>query len=89
MDSSPTVANSVYVTLDLGVHEHMYRAGGQSHAKLLVLRSQASLILIYRPTEGMDQNPSHSSPAQGLNLRHVVWKLDTLVTKPLGGDYRF
>ncbi|GFV64616.1 hypothetical protein TNCV_3181121 [Trichonephila clavipes] len=35
------------------VHEQMFRSGGQSDAKPSVLSSQASLVLIYRPTEEM------------------------------------
>ncbi|GFV00241.1 hypothetical protein TNCV_3322921 [Trichonephila clavipes] len=31
----------------------VFRSGGQSEAQLPVLSSQASLVLIYRPTEGM------------------------------------
>ncbi|GFX14788.1 hypothetical protein TNCV_1485311 [Trichonephila clavipes] len=49
----PTVPKSVYATLGSDVHEHMFRSGGQSDAKPRVLSPQASLVRIYRPTEGM------------------------------------
>ncbi|GFW56804.1 hypothetical protein TNCV_160341 [Trichonephila clavipes] len=49
----PTVFISVHVTLGPEVYEQIFRSGGQSDAKPPVLRSQASLVLIYRPTEGM------------------------------------
>ncbi|GFS52694.1 hypothetical protein TNCV_45611 [Trichonephila clavipes] len=48
----PTVPNSVYATLGPEVYEQMFRSGGQSDAKPSVLSSQASLVLIYRVTEG-------------------------------------
>ncbi|GFV50206.1 bestrophin homolog [Trichonephila clavipes] len=48
-----TVPISVYLTLDPEVHEQMFRSGGQPDVKPPVLSSQASLVLIYRPTEGM------------------------------------
>ncbi|GFS56756.1 hypothetical protein TNCV_2221901 [Trichonephila clavipes] len=48
----PTVPNSVYATLGPEVHEQMFQSGGQS-AKPPVLSSQARLVIIYRPTEGM------------------------------------
>ncbi|GFV19094.1 hypothetical protein TNCV_3223131 [Trichonephila clavipes] len=35
------------------VHEQMSRSGSQSEAKPLVFSPQASLVLIYRPTEGV------------------------------------
>ncbi|GFS59909.1 HTH_Tnp_Tc3_2 domain-containing protein [Trichonephila clavipes] len=49
----PTVSISVCVILDPEVHERMFRSGGQSGTKPPVLSSQASLVLISRPTEGM------------------------------------
>ncbi|GFX73519.1 uncharacterized protein TNCV_2342241 [Trichonephila clavipes] len=49
----PTVSNSVYVTLGSEVHEQMFRSNGQSDTKPPVLSSQTSLVLIYRPSEGM------------------------------------
>ncbi|GFT34350.1 DDE_3 domain-containing protein [Trichonephila clavipes] len=36
-----------------GVLGQMFRSSGQSYTKLPVFSSQASLVLIYRPTEGM------------------------------------
>ncbi|GFV53388.1 hypothetical protein TNCV_4502691 [Trichonephila clavipes] len=44
---------SVYVTLDLEVYELLLRSDDPSDAKTPVLSSQASLVLIYRPTERM------------------------------------
>ncbi|GFV67753.1 transposable element Tcb1 transposase [Trichonephila clavipes] len=44
---------TVYVSLAPEVHGQMFRSGGQSDVKPPVLSSQASLVLIYRPTEGM------------------------------------
>ncbi|GFW76665.1 hypothetical protein TNCV_4943821 [Trichonephila clavipes] len=41
------------MTLGPRVHEQMFRSGGQSDARPPVLSSQASLVLIYQPTEGM------------------------------------
>ncbi|GFV74842.1 hypothetical protein TNCV_1040801 [Trichonephila clavipes] len=55
--------SSVFLTLDpeqmfwsRNVHQahmQMFRLGGQSHVNSPVFSSQASLILIYRPTEGV------------------------------------
>ncbi|GFV83335.1 hypothetical protein TNCV_1900611 [Trichonephila clavipes] len=50
----------------------MFRSGGQSDAKPPVFSSQASLILIYRPTEGS------TLPNPGLEPGPVAWKHDTL-----------
>ncbi|GFS85595.1 hypothetical protein TNCV_2794331 [Trichonephila clavipes] len=44
--------NSVYVTLGPEVYEQIFRSGGQPDVEPPVLSSQASLVLIYRPTEG-------------------------------------
>ncbi|GFS61301.1 hypothetical protein TNCV_3105171 [Trichonephila clavipes] len=44
---------SVYVTLGAGVHEQMFRSSGQSEENQMVFSSQANLVLIYPPTEGM------------------------------------
>ncbi|GFX92028.1 hypothetical protein TNCV_5004921 [Trichonephila clavipes] len=38
---------------DLGCYEQMFCSGGQSESKSPVFSSEASLILIYQPTEGM------------------------------------
>ncbi|GFX78022.1 hypothetical protein TNCV_971761 [Trichonephila clavipes] len=42
----------MYVTLGAKVQEQMSRSGGQSEVKPSVFSPQASLVLIYRPTEG-------------------------------------
>ncbi|GFV67463.1 hypothetical protein TNCV_4621441 [Trichonephila clavipes] len=44
---------SVYVTLDAEVHERMFRSGRQCNARLPEFSPQASLVNIYRPTEGI------------------------------------
>ncbi|GFY00190.1 uncharacterized protein TNCV_2835471 [Trichonephila clavipes] len=49
----PTVTISLYVISSTGLHVKMYRSSGQSDVKSPVFSSQASLVLIYRPTEGM------------------------------------
>ncbi|GFW40706.1 hypothetical protein TNCV_4527951 [Trichonephila clavipes] len=41
------------VTLGAGVHVLIFRSSGQSNTKLPVFSYQASLVLIYRRTEGM------------------------------------
>ncbi|GFW92737.1 hypothetical protein TNCV_1735301 [Trichonephila clavipes] len=79
----PTVLNSAYVTLGPEVHEKMLRSGGQSDAKRSVLSSQASLVLICRPTEG-DERMGQPCRAPGLNLGPVMRKRDALTTQPLG-----
>ncbi|GFT80491.1 hypothetical protein TNCV_5122251 [Trichonephila clavipes] len=66
----PTVPTSVYVTLGPEMHKQMFWSGGESDAKSSLFSSQAHLVLIYRPTEGMSQ----PCPALGLNLGPVVWK---------------
>ncbi|GFX90003.1 hypothetical protein TNCV_887011 [Trichonephila clavipes] len=53
LGSRPTVPNSVYATMGSEVHEQMFRSGGQCDAKPPVLSLQKSLVLIYRPPEGM------------------------------------
>ncbi|GFT10206.1 uncharacterized protein TNCV_3734971 [Trichonephila clavipes] len=50
MMAKPTGPNSVYVTLGTEVHEQMFLSGAQSGAKPSALSSQASLVLISRPT---------------------------------------
>ncbi|GFX57607.1 hypothetical protein TNCV_2675931 [Trichonephila clavipes] len=40
-------------SLDTGVHVQMFRSSGQSDGKPPVFSSQSSLVLIYRPTDGM------------------------------------
>ncbi|GFS72090.1 hypothetical protein TNCV_3903881 [Trichonephila clavipes] len=52
----------------------MFRSSGQSGVKHPELSSQASLILLYRPTEGLIR----LCPVRGLNFRRVVWKSDAL-----------
>ncbi|GFV33103.1 hypothetical protein TNCV_509421 [Trichonephila clavipes] len=42
------------------MHEQVFRLGGQSDAKSPVFGSQASLVLIYRPTEGIKGRVSHA-----------------------------
>ncbi|GFS89948.1 hypothetical protein TNCV_506781 [Trichonephila clavipes] len=49
-----TVLLYVYATLGSEVLEVIFRSGGQSEAKPTVLSSQAMLVLIYRPIEGME-----------------------------------
>ncbi|GFX21572.1 hypothetical protein TNCV_1399861 [Trichonephila clavipes] len=49
----PAVPNTVYATLGPEVHEQMFWSGSQPDTKRPVLSFQASLVLIYRPTEGM------------------------------------
>ncbi|GFU49989.1 hypothetical protein TNCV_2362671 [Trichonephila clavipes] len=59
------------------VHEQMSRSGGQSEAKPPQCFSpQASLVLIYRPTEGMKGRVDIAQP--GIEPGPVVWKRDTL-----------
>ncbi|GFW41684.1 hypothetical protein TNCV_9221 [Trichonephila clavipes] len=41
------------MTLGTEVHEQMFRSGGQFDVKPPVFSSQASLVLICHPTEGM------------------------------------
>ncbi|GFU13872.1 hypothetical protein TNCV_940541 [Trichonephila clavipes] len=53
--------------LGAGMHEHMSLSGGQYEAKSPVVSPQASLALIYRPTEGMKvcfdlAQPKHRPP---------------------------
>ncbi|GFX11893.1 hypothetical protein TNCV_2996771 [Trichonephila clavipes] len=48
-----TVPISIYLTLGSDVDQEIFRSGDQSELKPPVLSSQASLVLIYRPTEGM------------------------------------
>ncbi|GFV12479.1 hypothetical protein TNCV_1792581 [Trichonephila clavipes] len=52
----------------------MFRSGGQSNT---VFSSQVTLVLIYRPIEGMEGNVDLTQPRE----RPVVWKRETL---PLG-----
>ncbi|GFT21672.1 hypothetical protein TNCV_617751 [Trichonephila clavipes] len=60
-------AYCVYLSLrDLGtgLPVQMFRSSGQSDAKLPVFSSQASLVLIYKPTEGIKAE----SPFPGLGF---------------------
>ncbi|GFV37896.1 transposable element Tc3 transposase [Trichonephila clavipes] len=50
----PALLILVFIALGTEVHEHMFRPGGQSDKKPLAFRSQANLVLVYRPTEGME-----------------------------------
>ncbi|GFU89157.1 hypothetical protein TNCV_2896051 [Trichonephila clavipes] len=43
-------------------HEQMSRSGGQPEAKPLVFCPKASLVLIYRPTEGMRDRVDLAQP---------------------------
>ncbi|GFW79391.1 hypothetical protein TNCV_2477981 [Trichonephila clavipes] len=52
-DPWSTVPISVYVALSAEVHEQMFRSDVLSEAKPQAFSSQASLVLIYRPSEGM------------------------------------
>ncbi|GFW01442.1 hypothetical protein TNCV_5030921 [Trichonephila clavipes] len=59
------------------VHEQMSRSGGQSEARLPVLKSPSSLVLIYHPTAvGMKVESTWSSP--GIEPGPVGWKHDIL-----------
>ncbi|GFX99875.1 uncharacterized protein TNCV_259121 [Trichonephila clavipes] len=58
----PTVSNSVYATLGPEVHEQMFRSGGQSDTKPPVLSFQASLVLVYPPTEEMKGGVNLAQP---------------------------
>ncbi|GFW10986.1 hypothetical protein TNCV_4459611 [Trichonephila clavipes] len=49
-------------TLGAGVHDQMFRSSGQYDAKPTTFSSQASLVLIYRPIEGIDH----------LKMRNVI-----------------
>ncbi|GFW83599.1 hypothetical protein TNCV_2204481 [Trichonephila clavipes] len=49
----PTVSISAFETLNAELHEKMFLPVGQSDAKPSVFSSEASSILIYRPTELM------------------------------------
>ncbi|GFV18479.1 hypothetical protein TNCV_4469151 [Trichonephila clavipes] len=46
-----TAPSTVFVALGDKVQEQMFRSGGQSDVKAPVFSSQASLVLIYQPTE--------------------------------------
>ncbi|GFV77561.1 hypothetical protein TNCV_1070901 [Trichonephila clavipes] len=66
----------------------MSRCSGQVISlmrKPLVLSYQASLVLIYRPTEE-DEWLSQPCPFRGLNPGPVVWKRDAITTQPQGFD---
>ncbi|GFV71721.1 hypothetical protein TNCV_3535091 [Trichonephila clavipes] len=52
----------MYVTLDSGVHEQMFQSSGQFDAKPPVLSSQASVVLIYRPTEKLNGQVNLAQP---------------------------
>ncbi|GFT34331.1 hypothetical protein TNCV_3676711 [Trichonephila clavipes] len=69
------VLGQALVILDAEVHELMLRSGGQSDAKSPMFSSQASLVHIYRPTEGMngwvDLAQPRATPASVLTL--PVW----------------
>ncbi|GFV13600.1 hypothetical protein TNCV_68031 [Trichonephila clavipes] len=53
MKAKVSVPISVFITLGIDVHEQLFRSRGQSDAKSPVFNSQASLVLIYRPTKEM------------------------------------
>ncbi|GFU29749.1 hypothetical protein TNCV_4745741 [Trichonephila clavipes] len=53
MRDKASCACPIYVTLGTGMHVQMFRSSDQSDAKPPAFSSQASLLLIYRPTEGM------------------------------------
>ncbi|GFX71026.1 hypothetical protein TNCV_505961 [Trichonephila clavipes] len=44
------------------MHEQMFRSDGKSDVKLQLFSSQASLVLFYRPTEGMEGLVNLSQP---------------------------
>ncbi|GFX30643.1 hypothetical protein TNCV_4861671 [Trichonephila clavipes] len=56
-------------------HEQMSRSGGQSDAKPPLSSSQASLVLIYRPTEGMKDRVTHVCVATADVVRTDTLKL--------------
>ncbi|GFX12877.1 hypothetical protein TNCV_1976151 [Trichonephila clavipes] len=60
-----------------GVHVQMLRSSNQSDVKPPVFSSQAIVILIYRPTEGM-KVLSRPCLARYLNPGPVAWKRDAL-----------
>ncbi|GFU92613.1 hypothetical protein TNCV_4795411 [Trichonephila clavipes] len=75
----PTVPNSVYATLGLDVHEQIFRSDGQLDAKLPALSSQASLILIYRPTEEIKAIHQNDHQAR---RRIVEWAQNEIAVVP-------
>ncbi|GFX86803.1 uncharacterized protein TNCV_3750761 [Trichonephila clavipes] len=87
----PTVPISVYITLDPEVHDQMCRSGGQSDAKPPVLSSQASLVLLFRPTEEMKSLVDVVQPRFGLAIhqndhqarrRFVEWAQNEIAVVP-------
>ncbi|GFV24398.1 hypothetical protein TNCV_2005811 [Trichonephila clavipes] len=72
-------AHPVFVTLGAEVHKQMFRSGGQSDAKSSLFSSQASLILIYRPTEDMKGGHGHELVNTGSSL-------DATEDSPCKGD---
>ncbi|GFV93604.1 hypothetical protein TNCV_1989161 [Trichonephila clavipes] len=72
---------SVYVTLGPEVHEQMFRSGGQSDAKPPVLSSQASLVFIYRPTEGMKSRVDFAQPGK-LDKQYALVVKKDIMTLP-------
>ncbi|GFV72834.1 hypothetical protein TNCV_1325451 [Trichonephila clavipes] len=73
---------SKYVILGLEVHEQMFRLGNQSDSKPPVLSSQASLVLIYRPTEEIKAEFPLPSPRFETSTRGAEARSTT--TQPLG-----
>ncbi|GFW64741.1 hypothetical protein TNCV_4450431 [Trichonephila clavipes] len=59
---------SQYVILDAEVYEQIFRSVGRSDVKP---PCQASLVLIYRPT---DERLNQPCPARDLNPQPVAWK---------------